>query len=264
MRPARNVRALTGTLRGHFAYWPRGPRANRHVPGKPTILVLASPADDLAEDGGVTDPDDATLAAYESRVQEYLRGSPWPWPELIAFLDRFASLASPGPVLEIGSGPGRDADYLESRGVRVIRTDATPAFVSLLRDAGHDARLLDARTDPLGGPYQGILANAVLLHLNRDQFEDLLRRARAATAPNGVLAFTLKEGDGAAWTEQKLGLPRHFTYWREPAVRAALHCAGWPDASIAHVAGRDNWLHVLAGTSTGKPPGPRTGAADVA
>jgi SAM-dependent methyltransferase len=194
----------------------------------------------------VTDPDDATLAAYQSRVQEYLRGTPGAYPELTAFLDRFASLAGQGPVLEIGSGPGRDADYLEGRGVQVTRTDATPAFVDRLRDAGHDARLLDARTDPLGGPYQGIFANAVLLHLSRDQFADLLRRARAATAPGGVLAFTLKEGDGEAWSEHKLGVPRHFTYWREPEVRAALDRAGWPDASIDHVAGRESWLHVMA------------------
>jgi hypothetical protein len=45
-------------------------------------------------------------------------------------------------------------------------------------------------------------------------------------------------------------LPRHFTYWREPAVRSALHRAGWPDASICRVASRDNWLYVLARTST--------------
>jgi hypothetical protein len=75
---------------------------------------------------------------------------------------------------------------------------------------------------------------------------DVLCRSRVATAPGGVLAFTLKEGDGEAWSEQKLGVPRHFTYWREPAVRAALDRAGWPDASIDHVAGRENWLHVLA------------------
>lgn len=199
----------------------------------------------------MTDPDDATLAAYQSRVQEYLRGTPGPYPELTAFLDRFASLAGHGPVLEIGSGPGRDADYLETRGVQVIRTDATPAFVDRLREAGHDARLLDARTDPLGGPYQGIFANAVLLHLSRDQFGDLLRRARAATVPGGVLAFTLKEGDGEAWSEHKLGVPRHFTYWREPAVRAALARAGWPEILIEHVAGRENWLYVFAHNSAG-------------
>jgi SAM-dependent methyltransferase len=197
----------------------------------------------------MTDPDDATLAAYQSRVQEYLRGTPSPAPGLTAFLDRFAGLADHGPVLEIGSGPGRDADYLEARGVRVIRTDATPAFVDLLRAAGHNARLLDARTDPLGGPYRGIFANAVLLHLSRDRFSDILCRARTATAPGGVFAFTLKEGDGEAWNEHKLGVPRHFTYWREPAVRAALARAGWPEASIEHVAGRENWLYVFARNS---------------
>ena len=197
----------------------------------------------------MTDPDDATLAAYQSRVQEYLRGTPGPYPELTAFLDRFASLAGHGPVLEIGSGPGRDADYLETRGVPVIRTDATPAFVGRLREAGHDARLLDVRTDPLGGPYQGIFANAVLLHLSRDQFEDVLGRARAAIVPGGVLAFTLKEGDGEAWSEHKLGVPRHFTYWREPDVRAALDRADWPDATIDHVASGDGWLHVMARSS---------------
>jgi SAM-dependent methyltransferase len=194
----------------------------------------------------MTDPADATLTAYQSRAQEYLRASARLTPDVIAYLDQFASLAAQGPVLEIGSGPGWDAEYLEDRGVRVVRTDATPAFVSLLRAAGHDARLLDARTAPLGGPYQGILADAVLHHLNRDHFEDLLRRARTAVVPGGVLGFTVKEGDGAAWSEHKLGLPRHFTYWREPAVRAALHRAGWPDASVQHVAGRDNWLYVLA------------------
>jgi SAM-dependent methyltransferase len=194
----------------------------------------------------MTDPADATLAAYQSRAQEYLRGSARPGPDRIAYLDRFARLAGPGPVLEIGSGPGWDAEYLEGRGVRMIRTDATPAFVSLLRAAGHDARLLDARTDPLGGPYQGILANAVLHHLNRGQFEGLLRRARTAVVPGGVLGFTIKEGDGAAWSEHKLGLPRHFTYWREPGLRATLHRAGWPDASVDHVAGREDWLYVLA------------------
>ena len=125
-------------------------------------------------------------------------------------------------MLEIGSGPGWDAGYLEGHGVQVIRTDATPAFVSLLRAAGHNARLLDARTDPLGGPYQGILANAVLHHLNRDQFEDVLRRARTAVAASGILGFTVKEGHGAAWSEHKLGLPRHFTYWR--SRRCAPHC----------------------------------------
>ena len=53
----------------------------------------------------------------------------------------------------------------------------------------------------------------------------------------------------AAWTEAKLGRPRHFTYWREPAVQAALMATGWQVLSLEHVAGRaDPWLFVIART----------------
>ncbi len=195
----------------------------------------------------MADPVDATLAAYQDGAAQYLETSAPPGTELAAYLDRLASLASGGEVLEIGSGPGWDADYLETRGVRVTRTDATQAFVHRLRAAGHDARLLDVRSDPLGGPYQAVLADAVLLHLSRPQFQDALRRVRQAVVPGGTLAATLKEGDGAAWTHVKLPLPRHFTYWREPELRQVLTKAGWSVISVDHIARKpEPWLFVLA------------------
>jgi protein-L-isoaspartate O-methyltransferase len=198
-------------------------------------------------DPPVTGPGDITLAAYQEAAGEYLRNSARPGPEQIAYLDHFAGLVGSGSVLEIGTGPGWDADHLEFRGLRIVRTDAAPAFVERLRSAGHDARLLDVRTGDLGGPYQAVLANAVLPHLDRDQFEDVLRRARSAVVAGGILGFTLKEGDGAAWSDHKLGLPRHFTYWREPALRTVLRRTGWRVDFLDHIAVRENyWLRVLA------------------
>jgi hypothetical protein len=47
--------------------------------------------------------------------------------------------------------------------------------------------MLDIRTGDLGGPYNGVLANAVLLHLSRDQFRDALRRMRQAVTADGQL-----------------------------------------------------------------------------
>jgi protein-L-isoaspartate O-methyltransferase len=82
------------------------------------------------------DPVDRTLAAYRSTVEEYVRGTAHAGPAVTAYLDQVAGLAAGGTVLELGSGPGRDADYLESRGAHVVRTDATPGFVDRLRAAG--------------------------------------------------------------------------------------------------------------------------------
>jgi SAM-dependent methyltransferase len=207
------------------------------------------------------DPGDVTIAAYAAGVQRYLEHSAAPGPAMWTYLDRLAAVVGAGHVLELGSGPGWDATHLESRGVRVTRTDATPAFVEMLHAAGHDARLLDVRTDDFGGPYEAVLADAMLLHLTREQFEEVLSRARRAVVDGGVLAFTVKEGDGTAWSNVKLGLPRHLTYWREPAVRNVLTRTGWTVTSLNHVAGRtEPWLYIIAHTAqTPKPPRPPCG-----
>jgi SAM-dependent methyltransferase len=190
---------------------------------------------------------DVTLATYEAAASLYRDGQPVVLPVFAAFLDQVAELVGAGTALELGSGPGRDAAYLEARGVRVTRSDATAAFVELMRADGHEARRLDVRTDNLGGSYDAVLAMAMLLHLTRPEFTDLLRRARAAVVLGGLLAFTVKEGDGEAWSDAKLDRPRFFTYWRAPAVRAELTRAGWDVLSLDHVDGRrEPWLYVIA------------------
>jgi len=67
----------------------------------------------------------------------------------------------------------------------------------------------------------------------------------------GLLAFTVKEGDGSGWSEHKLGLPRHFTYWRAGPLRAFLEARGWQVESLECGQGRtDRWLLVIARPAT--------------
>jgi len=165
---------------------------------------------------------------------------------IAALLEQVAANVPGGEVLELGSGPGLEAQYLEQRGLRVHRTDAMPGFVERLRQEGHQARVLDVRHDPLGGPFDAVVANAVLLHLHRDDFGHAVRACHEATRPGGVFALTLKEGDGEAWSEAKLDRPRWFVYWREHGLRGALDAAGWTVIRLERVQGRlEPWLHVL-------------------
>ncbi|MBW3640129.1 MAG: methyltransferase domain-containing protein, partial [Actinobacteria bacterium] len=195
------------------------------------------------------EPGDLTLTTYEAAAQRYRERAAPPGVHLVSFLDRLVELVGAGDVLELGSGPGREAGYLEGCGLRVRRTDAAPAFVDMMRADGYQAQLLDVRTGDLGGPYDAVLAHAMLLHLTRQEFHDVVVRIRRAVVDGGVFAFTVKKGDGEGWSEAKLDLPRFFTYWREPAVRTALERSGWAVLSIDHVAGRhEPWLYVLART----------------
>lgn len=177
----------------------------------------------------------ATVAAYDAHAATYTEG-------IRAAVDLMeepnhafvAAVGAGARVLEVGSGPGRDADLLESLGVDVRRTDISPAFVELLRAQGHAADVLDPLTDDLddparpGTPYDGVWASASLLHVDRADLPVVLARLAEATRAGGVLAASLKEGDGEAWsTHGYVGAPRHFVYWREPGLRAALESAGW-------------------------------------
>jgi 8-oxo-dGTP pyrophosphatase MutT (NUDIX family) len=200
------------------------------------------------------DPNDITLQTYEAAADAYVERSQveeWVHPLLAEAARR---VGANGRVLEVGSGPGTAADLLESRGVVVQRTDATQAFVDRLRRDGHDVRLLDVRTDELGGPWDAIVAYAVLPHIDRAQFADFLGRAATAVIASGVLAFTVKEGDGEGWSTAKLDAPRHFTYWREPELRDVLARTGWDVQRVDHLQGRhEPWLSVIATKNPSMP-----------
>jgi hypothetical protein len=173
-----------------------------------------------------------------------------------ASVDRFVAGLRPGArVLEIGSGSGRDARAMELAGLSVRRTDITPAFVHLLRDAGYDADVVDPLVDDLsdpgapGTPYAGVWANASLLHVDREDLPRVLSRLADATEVGGPMFVALKEGDGAGWSVHgNVTAPRFFTYWREEPLRSALAGAGWRVRGVERDQGTqgEGWLLVSA------------------
>jgi SAM-dependent methyltransferase len=196
-----------------------------------------------------------TVAAYSASAAAYAEGTRAMPDSVHKVLDRFAAtLGSGARVLEIGSGPGRDALAMEKAGLSVRRTDVTPGFVELLRGEGHAADLLDPLTDDLldpadPRPYDAVWANACLLHVARQDLPVVLSRLAAATRTGGLFQLSLKEGDGARWsTHGHVDGPRHFTFWREEPLRAALDAAGWSVVTLEREDGLrgDAWLEILA------------------
>ncbi|MGW1339990.1 class I SAM-dependent methyltransferase [Kribbella sp. NPDC002412] len=186
---------------------------------------------------------EVTLATYEQAAEKFRESIPAePNTLLIDLLD--GALAPGARVLELGSGTGRDAIELERRGLVVRRTDATSAFVEMMRAEGYDAERLNAITDDFGGPYDAVFADAVFLHFDRAQLTGVLRKA-ARAAP--VLAFTTREGKGEAWSNRNLDLPRHFVLWQEQPLRELLAATGWTVEQLSRGETRIGWwFHVLA------------------
>jgi SAM-dependent methyltransferase len=202
-----------------------------------------------------------TVASYEASAEDY-RGGTEDMPDSVReALEAFAATLPEGArVLEIGSGPGRDARMLEEHGVSVRRTDITAAFVRMLRADGHDADVVDPLTDDLSDPtrdepYDAVWASASLLHARREDLPRVLANLAAVTREDGPLRLALKEGDGARFsTHGNVSGPRHFTFWREPALREVLEHAGWSIDRVERTTDKrdQDWLDVHARRSPGE------------
>jgi SAM-dependent methyltransferase len=196
------------------------------------------------------DTNKKTLESYEQGVELYnaaslpITGSVKDWIDA-----SLALLPSGAHILELGSAHGRDADYIETKGFKVDRTDAVQAFVDYLKSQNKDARLLNALTNDYGGPYDMIYANAVLLHFTPEQTKTVLQKVYNALKPHGLFSFSVKIGDDSAWSEAKLNAPRYFTYWREQPLKELLTDAHfdivyWKEAQSGHTS--ESWYHVIA------------------
>jgi SAM-dependent methyltransferase len=196
-----------------------------------------------------------TVASYESFAADYRAGTQEMPDEVRQSIEAFVAALNEGArVLEIGSGPGRDARALEEAGLSVRRTDITPAFVRMLRADGLAADVLDPLSDDLDdperdAPYDGVWASASLVHARREDLPTVLIHLADATRPGGALHLAVKEGDGARFsTHGHVGGPRHFTFWREEQLRAVLEDAGWVVTEARRSPGLRNetWLDVQA------------------
>ena len=123
-----------------------------------------------------------------------------------------------------------------------------------MRARGSRADVLDPLVDDVVDPadprpYDGVWAQACLLHVARADLTVVLARLHAATRPGGVLYCSVKEGDGEGWsTHGYVAEARWFVYWRDPDLRGAMTAAGWTVHAVDRTTGRhgEPWLDVLA------------------
>jgi 2-polyprenyl-3-methyl-5-hydroxy-6-metoxy-1,4-benzoquinol methylase len=199
------------------------------------------------------DSRDRTIESYEQIARAYAEetapdhSSP---PEFIAEGLRRLVDAVPagGTALEVGSGPGWDADFVESQGVSVRRTDITPAFIDVQAERGKHVEKLDVISGELGGPYDAVMAIAVLQHVDRDRTPAVLRNVSAALHRGGVFLVAIRDGDGELWEIGDTGNPYFTVLWRESAFLKLLQDVGltvaWSSSSGDSEESR--WLTFLA------------------
>ncbi|MBC7565305.1 methyltransferase domain-containing protein [Candidatus Saccharibacteria bacterium] len=175
------------------------------------------------------DTNKKTIDAYEVSIDQYILNTPNKRGAVVeAWIDKaIKGLAQDAQILEIGSGYGRDATYIEDKGFHVEKTDATQGFVDILVGKDPTSHTLNIVTDEIASTYDLIIANAVLLHLNDEQTREATKKIYNALHSQGTFAFTLKQGEGSAWQTNKDMAPRFFNYWHKKDVVKILSDTGF-------------------------------------
>lgn len=191
--------------------------------------------------------DSVTLNFYAGEAETYAaRGQEASHRRIDAFLK---ALPAGGSILELGCGGGQDSEAMLARGFDVTPTDGTP---EIAREAekrlGRPVRVLLFDELDAQSAYDGIWANACLLHVPRQDLPRIVRRIHAALKAGGVFYASFKAGE----QEGRDSLDRYYNYPSADWLRSAYDPSLWESITIEEEMGGGydglptRWLHATA------------------
>ena len=128
--------------------------------------------------------------------------------------------------------------YLENakvfikNGFRVIGVDASRTLLKEAKKLVPRGIFLNKDLRKIRFPrhtFDGIWANAVLLHISRAEMPKVLRNLYRMLKPSGILHVLVKEGKGEAYVKEVLSenRQRFFTYFSKPGLEKLIRAAGF-------------------------------------
>ena len=195
--------------------------------------------------------DEETLQFYNGNAQAYARREIAEHTRLSRFL---ALLPPGGSVLELGCGAGADSAEMLARGFGVRPTDGSPEMASeASRRLGRPvATLLFDDLDEVEA-YDGVWANACLLHVPRSELGQVLKRIWRALKPASHFYASFKAGAA----DGRDALNRYYNYPSPDWLRTTYTEAGsWTSLSIetGEVKGFDNQMAAMLFVVARKTP----------
>lgn len=172
-----------------------------------------------------------TVAVYDAMAQKYAKklNDYAPLPERERFISLLSNRAH---ILDVGCGPGRDAEYFTAKGFRVTGVDFSEKLLAIAKVRIPQATFYKQDFRRLRfpkGSFDGIWACASLLHLKRREVPEVLKKFFQLLKSGGTLFIMVREGDGETDVAEELSsyLSRHFTYFQQEELKDLVRDAGY-------------------------------------
>ncbi|GAB6137958.1 class I SAM-dependent methyltransferase [Halanaerobaculum tunisiense] len=153
-----------------------------------------------------------------------------------------------GHILDAGCGSGRDSLYFLDQGYQVTAIDASKELVKLSSELiGQEVLQMKFQDMEFKEKFAGIWACASLLHVSREEIEEVFRKLTRALVTDGVIYMSFKYGDREVYRNGRL-----FNYYDEDSFRklkndfAELEVVKmWKTADVKKEIKDEYWLNVL-------------------
>ena len=136
-----------------------------------------------------------TYDYYEKNTKEFFESTVNADVEYL-YQDFLKHIPINGKILDLGCGSGRDSKYFKDEGYKVVSVDASPSLCSMAKDnLGID--VICKRFDELNykEEFNGIWACASLLHCNKKELQETIKKIERSLISGGVFYSSFKYGD---------------------------------------------------------------------
>ncbi|MBH5336477.1 class I SAM-dependent methyltransferase [Streptomyces pactum] len=174
---------------------------------------------------------DAIATVYADFARDALDGFPLDRAVLAAFAEHVRD-SGPGPVAELGCGPGQTTAHLRGLGLDVFGVDLSPVMIGLARGSYPDIRFEVGSMDALDlpdGHLRGVVSWYSLIHTPPSDVPAYLAEFRRVLAGDGHLLLAFFEAEGEPVTV--------FDHKVTPAYR-------WPIDELARLAGEAGFTEI--------------------
>ena len=188
-----------------------------------------------------------TLNYYNSNAYDFVSGT-----VDVAFTEMqdifLECIPAGGKILDFGCGSGRDTKYFLSKGYEVEAIDGSEKLCKIACEYTGIVvkQMLFEELDDVE-EYDGIWACASILHVEKKQLPDILKKMTRATKKGGFLYASFKYGDFEGVKNK-----RFFTYLTEDSFREIIKEISeisverlWISADVRAGRAEERWLNVI-------------------
>lgn len=197
--------------------------------------------------GGNDDVIEKTFKAYNAIASDYHSSHAG---KLTAQeqLDEFMSLVNPpAQVLDIGSGPGHDANYLSTK-YSVTGIEISRRFYEIAKYENPQVNFINTditKYDLTENKYKGIWARDALHHIKTEDLPNVFEKLSNSLVQGGILYILVREGEGEIIEEEKTvyaTVEKFIHLFTEEELKRRASEAGLSPVAFKHTKRSHKWI----------------------